>query len=61
MGTGMVGRPGVAATMFNALAENNINIQMITTSEIKLSCVVDEISGKQALQVVHAAFRLEKV
>lgn len=61
VGTGMVGRPGVAATMFNALAENNINIQMITTSEIKLSCVVDEMSGKQALQVVHAAFRLEKV
>ncbi|MEB3212369.1 MAG: aspartate kinase [Leptolyngbyaceae bacterium] len=60
VGTGMVGRPGVAATMFKALADQRINIQMITTSEIKISCVVDEESGKQALQAIHAAFRLEK-
>ncbi len=58
VGTGMVGRPGVAAQMFDALAQESINIQMITTSEIKISCVVDESQGKQALQVAHAAFKL---
>jgi aspartate kinase len=60
VGTGMVGRPGVAATMFKALADQGINIQMITTSEIKISCVVDEDSGAQALQTIHAAFCLGK-
>ncbi|MEM9450932.1 MAG: aspartate kinase [Cyanobacteria bacterium P01_E01_bin.6] len=60
VGTGMVGRPGVAAKMFHALAQEGINIQMITTSEIKISCVVDEASGKQALQAVHSAFRLSE-
>ncbi len=60
VGTGMVGRPGVAAQMFKALAEEGINIQMITTSEIKISCVVAEDEGKRALQAVHAAFGLSK-
>lgn len=58
VGTGMVGRPGVAAQMFAALAQVNINIQMITTSEIKISCVVAEADGPKALQAVHAAFEL---
>ncbi|TAE58497.1 MAG: aspartate kinase [Nostocales cyanobacterium] len=58
VGSGMVGQPGTAAKMFNALAENHINIQMITTSEIKVSCVVAENEGVKALQVIHDAFGL---
>ncbi|MGJ3247814.1 MAG: aspartate kinase [Elainellaceae cyanobacterium] len=58
VGVGMIGSPGVAARMFNALADESINIQMITTSEIKISCVVAESDGIQALQAVHAAFNL---
>ncbi len=58
VGTGMVGRPGVAARMFEALAKAQINIQMIATSEIKVSCLVAEAEGVQALQIVHAAFGL---
>lgn len=58
VGTGMVGRPGVAAKMFEALAAHQVNIQMIATSEIKVSCVVSEEQGVQALQTIHAAFGL---
>ncbi len=58
VGAGMMGKPGVAAQMFAALSANQINIQMITTSEIKISCVVDEAQGVKALQAVHAAFGL---
>jgi len=58
VGTGMVGRPGIAARMFEAIAYQQINIQMIATSEIKISCVVPEADGVRALQVVHAAFEL---
>ncbi|AFZ02345.1 aspartate kinase [Calothrix sp. PCC 6303] len=58
VGAGMVGQPGIAAKMFTALAENQINIQMITTSEIKVSCVVSQEQGVKALQVIHAAFDL---
>lgn len=58
VGSGMVGQPGVAAKMFTALAQNQINIQMITTSEIKISCVVSEKEGVKALQIIHSAFGL---
>ncbi|MBW4561994.1 MAG: aspartate kinase [Mojavia pulchra JT2-VF2] len=58
VGAGMVGQPGIAAKMFEALAHNQINIQMIATSEIKISCVVAQEQGTQALQVIHAAFGL---
>ncbi|NET10925.1 MAG: ACT domain-containing protein, partial [Symploca sp. SIO2B6] len=58
VGMGMMGRPGVAAQMFDALAQQNINIQMITTSEIKLSCVVSENDGLESLKVIHDAFNL---
>jgi len=58
VGAGMVGQPGVAARMFEALAEQQINIQMITTSEIKISCVVAQEQGVAALQAIHAAFGL---
>jgi aspartate kinase len=58
VGAGMVGQPGVAAKMFAALAQHHINIQMIATSEIKISCVVTQEEGVKALQVIHAAFGL---
>ncbi|CEJ42803.1 aspartate kinase [Umezakia ovalisporum] len=58
VGAGMVGQPGIAARMFEALAQHQINIQMIATSEIKISCVVAQEQGVQALQVIHAAFGL---
>ncbi|MGH1392448.1 MAG: aspartate kinase [Trichormus sp.] len=58
VGAGMVGQPGVAAKMFDALAQHQINIQMIATSEIKISCVVAQEQGVQALQVIHSAFNL---
>lgn len=58
VGAAMLGQPGIAAKMFAALAENQINIQMIATSEIKISCVVAQEQGVQALQVIHAAFDL---
>ncbi len=60
VGVGMRSHPGVAATMFDTLAENNINIQMISTSEIKISCVIDEKYTELAVRVLHDAFNLEK-
>ncbi len=58
VGARMVGQPGVAAKMFEALSEHRINIQMIATSEIKISCVVAREEGVKALQAIHAAFEL---
>lgn len=58
VGSGMIGQPGVAARMFEALYKHNINIQMIATSEIKVSCVVAQEQGVLALQTIHAAFGL---
>jgi aspartate kinase len=56
VGVGMRSHSGVAARMFEALAREEINIQMISTSEIKISVVVDLSKGEQAMRVVHAAF-----
>lgn len=58
VGAGMIGHPGVAAKLFAALAREKINIQMITTSEIKISCVIAESEGIKALRAVHEAFGL---
>jgi aspartate kinase len=58
VGAGMVGHPGIAAKFFEALAKEGINIQMIATSEIKISCVVAQSEGVKALQIVHEAFGL---
>lgn len=58
VGAGMVGHPGIASQFFNALAVENINIYMITTSEIKISCVVAQSEGVRALKAVHQAFNL---
>ncbi|PSB23757.1 aspartate kinase [Stenomitos frigidus] len=58
VGAGMVHQPGTAARMFEALAMHQINIQMIATSEIKVSCVVAKEDGITALRLIHAAFGL---
>ena len=59
VGLGMRTHTGVATTMFHALASAGINIEMITTSEIKISVLVKENVAKQALQLVHQAFELD--
>lgn len=58
IGAGMVNNPGVAATMFETLAEEGINIQMITTSEIKISCLIDAASATKAVKALHKKFEL---
>ena len=58
VGVGMRVHTGVAQRMFHALAEAGINIQNITTSEIKISCIIAREQGKQALRLVHDAFAL---
>lgn len=61
VGAGMQSNPGVAADMFEALADANINIHMISTSEIKVSCVIDEERIKEAVQILHDKFGLDKI
>ncbi|MDB6028968.1 MAG: aspartate kinase [Verrucomicrobiales bacterium] len=56
VGVGMRSHPGVAAKMFDTLAKNGVNIDMISTSEIKISVVVDLAKGESAMKAVHAAF-----
>ena len=59
VGAGMRTSPGVAATVFETLARNDINIEMISTSAIRISCVVPEEKVEQAVQVLHSAFGLD--
>ncbi len=61
VGVGMRVHPGVAQRMFGALAKAGINIQNITTSEIKISCIINKEDGPKALQLVHDAFELDKL
>jgi aspartate kinase len=60
IGTGMQNTPGFAARMFTALSEAGINIQLISTSEIRITCIIDEDRVKDAVQALHRAFELEK-
>ncbi|MEK7767675.1 MAG: ACT domain-containing protein, partial [bacterium] len=60
IGIGMRSHSGVAASMFEALAQAGINIQMISTSEIKISCVIEKPQMEQAVKVLHRRFRLER-
>jgi aspartate kinase len=60
VGTGMQNTPGYAARMFSALSKEGINIQLITTSEIRITCIIDESRVKEAVQALHRAFELEK-
>ena len=59
VGAGMVDRPGIAASMFKALAESGINIKMISTSEIKISCLVEKEQSDAAIKALHTAFHLD--
>lgn len=61
VGAGMISHPGVAAMMFEALAEENVNIDMITTSEIKVSCVIKNNDTEKAVKALHRKFNLDKV
>ncbi len=58
VGVGMRSHSGVASKMFGALAKRKINIEMISTSEIKISCVVDRKRGKDAVRAIHKEFGL---
>ncbi len=58
VGVGMKSHSGIAAKMFDSLAKKNINIDMISTSEIKISVVVNQDQGKPALEAIHDAFDL---
>lgn len=59
IGTGMQNTPGYAARMFSSLSGANINIQLISTSEIRITCIIDEAQMKEAVRVLHHAFELE--
>ncbi|MFZ5569803.1 MAG: aspartate kinase [Thermodesulfobacteriota bacterium] len=60
VGVGMRNHSGVAARMFSALAAENINIRLISTSEIRISCVIEEKYAELAVRVLHSAFGLDK-
>ena len=60
VGVGMRSHVGIASAMFRTLAEEGINIQMISTSEIKISVVIDEKYMELAVRVLHKAFNLEE-
>jgi aspartate kinase len=60
IGTGMQNTPGFAARMFTTLSEAGINIQLISTSEIRITCIIDEDKVKDAVRALHRAFELEK-
>lgn len=58
VGAGMITSPGVAAKMFTILAENNVNLKMISTSEIKVSCIVDADEADRSVRLLHDHFNL---
>ena len=60
IGVGMITTPGVTFRMFQALANEKINIQVISTSEIKISVLIDTKDVKKALNVLHKEFKLER-
>ena len=59
VGAGMLSNPGVAATMFESLSNSNININMISTSEIRITVLIDEKDADRALVAIHDGFGLE--
>lgn len=60
VGVGMKSHPGIAAKMFKALAEHNINIEMISTSDISISCIIKKKFGETAVRALHDKFNLGK-
>lgn len=61
VGAGMISTPGIAAQMFTTLGENDINIQKITTSDIKISCLIKENVVDKAVQAIHESFDLTSI
>jgi aspartate kinase len=59
VGTGMQNTPGFAAKMFATLSDNGVNIELISTSEIRITCIVDEAKVKDAVRALHQAFEVE--
>jgi aspartate kinase len=59
VGTGMQNTPGFAAKMFETLSANGINIELISTSEIRITCIIKESKVKEAVRVLHKAFEVE--
>ena len=57
-GAGIMGRPGIASSLFQILSDSGINIRLIATSEVKVSCVIDAELGKKALRNVGEVFKL---
>jgi aspartate kinase len=60
VGTGMQNTPGYASLMFRTLFDAGINIQLITTSEIRITCIIDETRIEDAVRALHKAFQLER-
>jgi aspartate kinase len=60
VGVGMKSHPGVAATMFDTLAKNKINIEMISTSDISISCIIKNKFVETAVRALHEKFGLAK-
>ncbi len=60
VGTGMQDEPGYASRMFMALADDAVNIEMVSTSEIRITCVVAEAQLREAARALHAAFELDE-
>ncbi len=61
VGTGMLNTPGIAATMFRTLAEANINIELISTSEIRITCIIRRDDVRKAVQALHRAYQLDEL
>jgi len=61
VGAGMFGNPGIAATMFGALSDVDINIEVISTSEISISCLIREEQVEDAVKAIHARFFKEEL
>ena len=59
IGTWMQNAPGYAARMFSTLSEKKINIQLISTSEIRITCIIDESKVQDAVRALHKAFEIE--
>ncbi len=60
VGSGMQNTPGYASRMFRLLANGGVNIDMITTSEIRISCIISEAQGRDAVRLLHEGFQLDR-
>ncbi|MNC45322.1 Aspartokinase [compost metagenome] len=55
----MVSHPGVAAQMFDVISKEGVSIKMVSTSEIKVSCVIDSVNLQKIIQALHTAYNLD--